>query len=295
MRYFIKGWDDNSIKSKEIMQKYNNYYKIIEKEIPANIKNVLYNRHDTHILKTYFKGKDYIMELEEKIWGNAYIIFKNATIKKDINIKDEYWLYDEIYKIKEKYEIHILFNKSDTIIECDDAYIRVKNKDYFKDLYIKEDYCIDLANTDMKNIANVVMDKEFVCGYSMLNTWEQLIYSFIQIYMHIKYYKYNNIEEKLANHYYNLSVKEKKDIYQILFTKLEEKLIKSIKVLGQYNRKINEKDLNNIINKFLAIYNKNNITIERKNQLYLNLGERIFYDLNNIYKIIIQYIDKNLI
>lgn len=295
MKYFVKGWDNNIINSKKVIKKYNNYYKTIEKQISVNVKNVLCNRHDSHILKAYFQETDYIMELEEKIWGKAYIVFKNATVKKNINIKDDYWLYDEIYKIKEEYEIHILFNKSDIIIKCSDAYIRLKNKEYFKALYKKEDYSIDLANSNKKDIASVVMDKEFVCGYIMLNTWEQLIYSFMQIYVHIKYYKYNNIEEKLTNHYYELSEEERKNTYQILFSKLEERLIESIKILEKYKETINEKDLNDIISKFLAIYNKNDITIERKNQLYLNLGEEVLFDLNNIYKIILQYIDKNFI
>lgn len=59
--------------------------------------------------------------------------------------------------------------------------------------------------------------------------------------------------------------------------------------------KINEKNLDNIINKFLVVYNRNDITIERKNQLYLNLGEEQFFDFDNIYKMILQYINKNLI
>jgi len=295
MKYFVRDWDNNSIKSKEIMQKYSDYYKNIEKHISINIKNALYNRHDTHIFKTYFQEKDYVMELEEKIWGNAYIIFKNANIKKDINIKDEYWLYDEIYKVKEKYKIHILFNKSEIIIECDDIYIKVKDKDYFKNLYLKGFYNIDISNNDKKNITNVVKDKEFICGYSMLNTWEKLIYSFIQIYMHIQYYKYNNIEEKLENYYYNLSIEEKKSTYQTLFSELEEKLIRSVKILEQHKEKINKKDLNNIINKFFRIFNEKHITIERKNQLYLKLGEEIVVDFNNLYRIILQYINENII
>ena len=294
MKYFVRDWNKDIIKSKKIMQEYSNYYKSIEEQISVNVKNVLYNRHDTHILSTYFQEKDYVMELEEKIWGKAYIILKNANIKESTNIKDEYWLYDEVYKINGKYEIHILFDELDIIIECDEAYIKVKSTDYFKNLYIKEDYSIDLFN-NKKDIANAVMDKESICGYITLNTWEQLIYSFMIIYLHIKYYKYNNIEEKLKNHYYSFSREEKEEIYQVLFSELEENLIRSIKTLEKYREEINEEQLNNIINKFLTIYNNKDITIKRKNQLYLNFGEEISSDLNKIYKIILQYINKRFI
>ena len=294
MKYFVRDWDKDIIKSKKIMQEYSNYYKAIEEQISVNVKNVLYNRHDTHILSTYFQEKDYVMELEEKIWGKAYIILKNANIKESTNIKDEYWLYDEVYNINGRYEIHILFDELDIIIECDEAYIRVKSKDYFKNLYIKEDYSIDLFN-NKKDIANAVMDKEAICGYITLNTWEQLIYSFMMIYLHIKYYKYNNIEEKLKNHYYSFSTEEKEEIYQVLFSELEENLIRSIKTLEKYREEINEEQLYNIINKFLTIYNNKDITIKRKNQLYLNFGEEISSDLNKIYKIILQYINKRFI
>ncbi|MFR0823386.1 MAG: DUF4085 family protein [Clostridia bacterium] len=298
VKYFVKGWYENSNKAKKTIEEYNHYYKSIENQLSASVKNILRDRHDTHIMNTYFIENNYIMELEEHIWGKANIIFHNATVKHSNDIKDEYWLYDEIYKVLDKIELHILLNKSEIIIICDDAYITVEDKAYFKNLYIKEDYNINIMD-NKDNIASTILNKEKVCGFIMLNSWEQLIYSFIQVYMHIRYYKYNNIDDKLENHYYkcypNLSPEGKQKIYEKLFIALEEKLINSIKILEKYKHIIKEKELDSMINKFLEIYNKKDVSVEDKNQLYLNLGEQITFDLCNIYKRILECINADLI
>lgn len=294
MKYFVKDWYKDIDKSKKIIQEYNDYYKTIEQQISVNVKNVFKNKHDTYIVKAYFQEKDYVMELEEKIWGKAYIIFKNATVKCNSNIKEEYWLYNEVYKNESKYEIHILFSKSDIIIMCDDAYISIKNKDYFKDLYIKEDYSIDLADNNKKDIANVVIDKELTCGYIMLNEWEKIIYSFIQIYIHINYYKYNSIDDTIERQYYNFSTQERKEKYRQLLSELEERLNKSIKVLERNNQIMESKELSIIISEFLGVYNNKDISLYNKNQLYVNLSNEISSDINNIYISIIEYINNNL-
>lgn len=295
MKYFVKGWYEDNSKAEKIIREYNNYYKSIEAKLSASMKNMLKGRHDTHIIRTYFKENNYIMELEERIWGKANIVFCNATLKDNSNIKDEYWLYDEIYPILDKIEINILLNKSEIAVVCSDAYININDKDYFKTLYIKEDFNIDLADNNKNHIANTVIDKENMCGSIMLKSWEELVYSFIQIYSHIKYYKYNNIEDKLVYHYYNLSSEDKKNMYKILFSDLEKSLIKSIKILQQYQAVIKEKELDNIINKFLGIYNQNDISMQRKNELYLNLDKKITCNLNNLYKRILECIDTNII
>ena len=130
----------------------------------------------------------------------------------------------------------------------------------------------------------------------MLNSWEQLVYSFIQIYTHINYYKYNNIENKLVNNYYNLTLEEKQNTYKNLFSMLEENLINSIKILEKYKEIIRGKEIDKVINKFLEIYNKRDMAMERKNQLYLNLDEQIISsDLNNIYKRILECVNADLI
>ncbi len=107
VKYFVKGWYKNTNKAKKTIEEYKHYYKTIENQLSASVKNILRDRHDTHIMNTHFIENNYIMELEEHIWGKANIIFHNATVKHSNDIKDEYWLYDEIYKVSDKIELHI--------------------------------------------------------------------------------------------------------------------------------------------------------------------------------------------
>lgn len=44
MKYFVRDWNKDIIKSKKIMQEYSNYYKSIEEQISVNVKNVLFIR-----------------------------------------------------------------------------------------------------------------------------------------------------------------------------------------------------------------------------------------------------------
>lgn len=292
MRYFANGWDENNVKAEKTIHEYHNYYKSIENDLPDNFKYVIRDRHDTHIVNTYFIENNYVMELEEHIWGKAKIIFCNATIKHCTHIKDDYWLYDEVYKVLDKIELHILFSSAEIVIMCDDAYINVEDKNYFKSLFEKEKYDNDVTDD---TIATVVVDKESTCGFVELKPWEQLIFSFIQIYTHIKYYKYNNIEDKLVNTCYNLSYEERQNMYEYLLSTLERRLINSIEILQKYKEIIKDKELDNIINNFLTIYNKKNISMEKKNQLYLDFGKNISFDLAKTYKKILECIEANLI
>ena len=107
-----------------------------------------------------------------------------------------------------------------------------------------------------ENIIQTVIDKEIICGYDKLKKWEQLIYSFYEIYSHIHYYNYNSIDEAVEHYPYYLSEEEKQDRYKALFTDLEERLIRSIKALEEYREVIKEKELDEVISKLLEVYNK---------------------------------------
>ena len=53
------------------------------------------------------------------------VIFKNAKIlKQDCNLENVWWLYQELYKVDDKYEVHILLRDEkklyDLILTCDD-------------------------------------------------------------------------------------------------------------------------------------------------------------------------------
>ena len=291
MKYFVKDWYKSESQAKRIIREYNLYYQSIEKELSEDVKKVLHNRHDTHIIKTYFEKKDYVMELDEHIWGKAYFVFQDAIVSHSNNIKNEYWLYDEVYKIEDKIEIHILFNKSDIIIKCNNAYLRIEQKNYFKELYKKGNPNIELNN----NIINAVIDKEMTCGLDALKPWEQLVFSYINIYKHINYYKHNDIDFLMENHYYTYSEEEKKEIYVQLFTAIEKNIINSIEILKRYQDIIKDENLNYIIRRLLGIYNKKNIPIKEKNQLYLQLNKGLQFDFNKTYKRILTCIDEGLI
>lgn len=293
MKFFVKGWYEDYNKAEEVMRKYHNYYRTIENQLPDSIKNVLKGRHDTHIVNTFFENNNYIMNLDEHEWGKPSIIFSNAIIKKTANIENEYWLYDEVYLQLDKIELHISLSKSDIVIVCDDAYISVEDKDYFKKSYAKEDFNIDLGN-NKEDIANTVINKEKICGFIMLQPWEKLIYSFIQIYLHINYYQYNNIEDKIEKHYYNFSEEEKQNKYKILLLEFEESLRNSISILQKYKTIIDDKELDSVIKRFLETLDSD-VTLKEKNQLYLNLCKQSPKNPNKIYRRILECINGNLI
>ncbi len=294
MKYFVRGWDNEISNAERILGEYNNYYKTIKNRISKSIEKAL-DQHDSHIIEGYFEENNYIIKLEERIWGIAFIVFKNAIMKHNEKIKDDYWIYNELYLVEDKYEIHILFDESEVVIVCDDVYIRIEEKDYWANLYEKENYHFDLFDDTKENIIQTVADKEINCGYDKLKNWEQLIYSFYVIYSHINYYKYNSIDEAVEHYPYHLSETEKQDKYKALFTDLEERLIRSIKILEEYSESIKEKELNEIINKFLEVYNEKSIKEQEKNQLYKSLDKDVFPNFKKIYKKILMYINDNLI
>lgn len=296
MKYFKRGWFANPKDVNGIIEDYATYYKTIENQLSDNVKQVMKHRHDTHIVKAYIEGKDYVMELDEEIWGKAKFIFQNADVKINGKIEDEWWLYDEIYKVGDKIEIHILFDQADAIIFCDDAYIDTETKNYFKEVYAKEEFNMDQLYLDKVNILNIVDNKESICGWNMLNRWEQLLVKFIKIYTHINSYIYNNIENTMKEIYYDYSGEEQIEIYKQLFEQLEEDIKETITILNEYKNIIKDKDLGYVLDKLLEVYNKKNIPMKEKNQLYLNTNQEFKdIDFNKIYMRILDCINEGLI
>lgn len=339
MKYFKRGWFANPEKVDDIIKEYENYYKTIENQLSDNLKQVMKNRHDTHIVKTYFEDKNYIMELDEEIWGKAKFVFENADIKVTGQIKNEWWLYDEVYKVGEKSEVHILFDKAEIIILCGDAHIEIEESEYFKKLNEKrkkEGKKIITKEENMKSlleiynqathlseeerreflemllseeitdteldpvwddeIVNAIINKEHIVGVNSLRNWERLIYSFYNTYTHVKFYKNNNIEEILIGQYCNCSNKEKEEIYIKLFRNLEENIINNINILRKYNDIIGDSNLNYVIEQLQRVYNRKDMPIKEKNQLYLKLNEKLMViDFDSIYERILECINEDLI
>lgn len=85
--------------------------------------------HDCFIIDINKDKNDLVIELdnENEFTDKTEITFKNYNIILDEDIKETYWLYNEVYKNEVGYEVHILTSINDDlkelIIECDDIKI----------------------------------------------------------------------------------------------------------------------------------------------------------------------------
>ncbi len=325
MKYFKRGWYANPKDVDRIIESYNSYYRTIENQLSDNVKQVMKHRHDTHIVEAYMEGKNYVMELDEEIWGKARFIFENANAQINGKIEDEYWLYDEIYKLEDKIEIHILFDQADVIISCDNAHVEVEQKEYLKKIYDKmkskekdettDKFIESIEKSDMsKNekehlkslylrddikpiypipnkiyLSEVIENKTGTCGYDLLRKEEKVISQFIYMYTFVKHNKINENAKQLHNKY---SIEEKE-----IYIKIEKDIIKSIETLREYEDIFAIKELNYIIEKLLEIYNKKDISGQEKNQLYIETNEKLQkeIDFGKIYMRILDCIAEGLI
>jgi len=99
------------------------YQKYYEKEI-KNCKSEFiqeFNFHDCKIVSYKEQGDNLIIKLDNSggFTNIEQITFKNFNIiKEEKKLYGAWWLYDEIYKIKDKYEIHVLLqNRKEELIE----------------------------------------------------------------------------------------------------------------------------------------------------------------------------------
>jgi hypothetical protein len=76
--------------------------------------------HDCIVVACRKKGKDTVLTLDNSGGFTTInqIIFKNCSIlKKDTPLHGAWWLYDEIYKTNDGYEIHTLLDKNGKLID----------------------------------------------------------------------------------------------------------------------------------------------------------------------------------
>lgn len=89
--------------------------------------------HDSNIIEAKMVGEDYIIILDNKdsFTDVDKITLKQAEIiKMEKNIPNGCWLYEEIYKHQNQYEIHILIEKNglqDLIIRCEDVILHTQS------------------------------------------------------------------------------------------------------------------------------------------------------------------------
>lgn len=77
-----------------------------------------FNFHDCTVISCRKKGKDIVLTLDNSggFTNIKQVIFKNCLIlKQDKSLHGAWWLYNEIYKTSEGFEIHILLQKNELI------------------------------------------------------------------------------------------------------------------------------------------------------------------------------------
>ena len=102
------------------IEEYRKYYKKALKSFDKNmVENIRF--HDCMIVKSNKKDKSLILLLDNKggFTDINEVTFENYNIiKQDGLLENSWWLYDEIYKVNDKYELHVLFqNKNMDLIE----------------------------------------------------------------------------------------------------------------------------------------------------------------------------------
>ncbi|TKI49882.1 DUF4085 family protein [Lysinibacillus tabacifolii] len=77
--------------------------------------------HDCRIIKSIKNDKSLKLLLDNKVSDTNIdeVIFENINIiKQDDLLEDSWWLYEEIYKVNDKYEFHVLLqNKTEDLID----------------------------------------------------------------------------------------------------------------------------------------------------------------------------------
>ncbi|MCJ8010754.1 DUF4085 domain-containing protein [Paenibacillus sp. KQZ6P-2] len=88
--------------------------------------------HDCRIIKSILNDKSITLLLDNTggFTDIDELIFENVTIiKQDAGLENSWWLYEEVYKVNDKYEFHMLLQNQDTglinfIISAEQAFFR---------------------------------------------------------------------------------------------------------------------------------------------------------------------------
>lgn len=83
--------------------------------------------HDERVISSQKVGADWLIDFGECVEGYSpvrYIHFKNATVRKQEKcLCGAFWLYEELYKTENGYEVHILLDKDGLVeftLTCED-------------------------------------------------------------------------------------------------------------------------------------------------------------------------------
>jgi hypothetical protein len=94
---------------------WKDYKKSFPNGEPAFAEN--FKLHDSTVISCRKKGKDTVLIIETGGFTSfSQITLKNCTIlKQDMQLHGAWWLYDEIYRTNDGYEIHVLLHKNKLI------------------------------------------------------------------------------------------------------------------------------------------------------------------------------------
>lgn len=125
----LKEYSATNIKL--VKEKIREYAKVEEEQFKnESIEFVEESFHDCFVVDVIKEKIDLVIKLDNEpgFTDKTKIIFKNYSIILDEDIKETHWLYNEVYKNKDRYEVHILTAVNDylkeLIIECDDIIIK---------------------------------------------------------------------------------------------------------------------------------------------------------------------------
>lgn len=112
--------EENSKSMQRTLEEYRNYYKESSKSFDKKVVDNI-NFHDCYItninqtekaLTILFDNSGGFTDIDEVIFENYKVI------KQDGLLQNTWWLYDEIYKVNDKYELHVLLqNKNMDLLE----------------------------------------------------------------------------------------------------------------------------------------------------------------------------------
>lgn len=102
--------------NKTVEKTMNSYWKEFKKNFRTGEPDFVskFDFHDCDIISCRTKGNDIVLSLDNSggFTSISQIILKNCSIiKQDEHLNGAWWLYDEIYKINDGYEIHVLLSK----------------------------------------------------------------------------------------------------------------------------------------------------------------------------------------
>lgn len=116
---------------KYVNDKINEYVNLEKEQFENNpIEFIKESFHDCKIFEVVFMENDLTIKIdnEQGFTEKTSITFRDTNIILNENLENSWWLYNEIYKLEDKYEIHILASGvegfRELILECRDIILK---------------------------------------------------------------------------------------------------------------------------------------------------------------------------